>query len=692
MAISLFFFLSFTLFYTQSESLPNPELKPLLEFKSSLDPESKFLTSWTVNGDPCDGSFEGVGCNENGQVANISLQGKGLRGKISPAVSQLKNLSGLYLHYNELYGEVPAEVGNLTELVDLYLNVNNLSGEIPPAIGNLGKLQVLQLCYNQFTGSVPVQLGTLKKLNVLELQSNRFTGAIPASLGNLGMLMRLDLSFNRFFGSIPMKLADAPVLESLDIRNNTFSGNVPLALKRLNEGFLFANNPGLCGSGFMYLRPCNSSEGTNSNKPEPYGQAGKSTREIPETADLTLSNQSASTHKHQASLFIIGSLFTALTLLAISALSYTHYRRKKQKLSDQSSVDPSPRIVDPYRKKNGSPLISLEYPNGWDPLADHGRRNCSTSTNADAADAGSFDDALFHSFKFNLEEIETATQYFSETNVLGGKANSKSNSVTYKGILRDGSAVAVKSISKSSCKSDEAEFLRGLNVLTCLSHENLVRFRGFCCSRGRGECFVVCDFVPNGNLMRHLDVGADDAEDGGLVLEWSTRVSIVKGIAKGIAYLHSNKTNKPPIIHQAITAEKILIDKRYNPLLSGSGLQSLLTNDAVFSALKASAAMGYMAPEYSTTGKFTDKSDVYAFGVIVFQVLSGKRKVSNLVRMGADACRFEEYLDPNLKGRFFEYEAAKLARVAWLCTHELPVERPSMEGVVQELGKFSSCI
>jgi len=156
--------------------------------------------------------------------------------------------------------------------------------------------------------------------------------------------------------------------------------------------------------------------------------------------------------------------------------------------------------------------------------------------------------------------------------------------------------------------------------------------------------------------------------------------------------LHGYKANKPSLIHQNITAEKVLIDQRCSPLLADSGLQNLLTNDIVFSALKTSAAMGYLAPEYTTTGRFTDKSDVYAFGVIVFQVLSGKRKVTDLVRLGADACRFQDYIDPNLHGRFFEYEAAKLARIAWLCTHESPLERPSTEAVVHELGNCSSCL
>lgn len=112
-----------------------------MRLKASLDPESKLLSSWTSSDDQCGGSFEGVACNEKGQVANISLQGKGLSGKLSPAVAELRHLTGLYLHYNALYGEIPREISSLSELSDLYLNVNNLSGEIPPELGNLANLQ-----------------------------------------------------------------------------------------------------------------------------------------------------------------------------------------------------------------------------------------------------------------------------------------------------------------------------------------------------------------------------------------------------------------------------------------------------------------------------------------------------------------------------------------------------------------------
>lgn len=118
-----------------------PELTALMGLKASLDPENLHLGSWVVSADPCDGRFEGVACNGKGQVTNISLQGKGLAGKLAPEIGRLKYLTGLYLHYNSLYGEIPKEIGDLTELSDLYLNVNNLSGEIPPELGNMQNLQ-----------------------------------------------------------------------------------------------------------------------------------------------------------------------------------------------------------------------------------------------------------------------------------------------------------------------------------------------------------------------------------------------------------------------------------------------------------------------------------------------------------------------------------------------------------------------
>lgn len=160
-----------------------------------------------------------------------------------------------------------------------------------------------------------------------------------------------------------------------------------------------------------------------------------------------------------------------------------------------------------------------------------------------------------------------------------------------------------------------------------------------------------------------------------------------------MAYLHAYRANKPVLVHQNISADRVLIDQRYNALLADSGLYKLLTNDIVFSALKGSAAKGYLAPEYATTGRLAQTSDVYAFGVLLFQILSGKQEITtSSIRLAAECSNFQEFMDPNLHGRYFEYEAAKLAKIALLCSHESPFERPSMEAIVQELGNCSSCL
>ncbi|XP_044491493.1 MDIS1-interacting receptor like kinase 2 [Mangifera indica] len=668
--VILFLFLSLS--FSQAFSSPT-ELHLLMQIKDSLDPQNRFLTSWTLNADPCSSdSFYGVACNENGNVANISLQGRGLSGKIPPAIGGLKSLTGLYLHFNALYGEIPKEIAGLNELSDLYLNVNNLSGEIPPQIGNMTNLQVLQLCYNKLSGSIPTELGSLNRLSVLALQYNQLTGAIPASLGDLGMLMRLDLSFNSLFGSVPVKLANAPKLQVLDIRNNSLSGYVPPALKRLNSGFQYQNNDELCGVGFSDLKNCTQTDQSYPNRPEPFKPSGLSTKDIPESADLP--SNCGQTHcsrpsKNSHTDIILGVIGVFIALTVGGLFTFSWYRRQKQKIGSAFDTSDGRLSTDQAKelcRRSASPLISLEYSNGWDPLAKGQSGN-------------GFSQEVLESLMYNLEDVERATQCFSETNLLG-----KSNfSAVYKGILRDGSVVVVKCIAKTSCNTDEAEFLKGLKILASLKHENLVRLRGICCSQGRGECFLIYDFVPNGSLLQYLDVkqGSDK------VLEWSIRISIIHGIAKGIGYLHGKRTG---LVHQNLSAEKVLIDRRYKPVLSDSGLHKLLADDIVFSMLKASAAMGYLAPEYTNTGRFTEKSDIYAFGMIVFQILSGKRKFNQLARLAVESSKVEEFIDKNLEGKFSEPEASKLARIALLCTHESPSHRPSIENVMQELNGFSS--
>ncbi|KAI3409662.1 Protein kinase domain-containing protein [Psidium guajava] len=646
----------------------NGELGALMEIKASLDPENKILASWTSNGDPCDGSFVGVACNEHQKVDNISLQGKGLAGKVSPAVAQLRCLSGLYLHYNFLTGEIPREISNLTELTDLYLDVNNLTGSIPSEIGNMTSLQVLQLCCNKLNGTIPPEMGSLKKLSVLALQHNKLFGDIPVGLGNLQTLKRLDLSFNRITGVIPVKVADIPELQALDVRNNSLSGLVPPALKKLEERFQYQNNPGLCGFGFPSLRNCNDLD--NIANAQPGGVNTNKTVPIPESVNVkTHCNRSHCSNpwKLPQAALVAGIVSVTVTLVGAGLLTFYRYRRGKQKIGSTADASDSRLSTDHSKdlySRSASPLVCLEYSSGWDPL-DDGRYGNGLSLQAPI---------------YTLEEVESATQYFSEVNLLGRSTFSS----VYRGILRDGTTVAIRSINVTSCKSEEADFVNGLNLVTSLRHQNLIRLRGVCCSKGRGECFLVYDFAPKGTLSQYLDL-----EDGSIqVLGWPARVSIIKGIAEGIGYLHSSEANKPAVVHQNISVEKILIDQQLNPLIMDAGLPKLLANDVIYSALKISAAMGYLAPEYITTGRFTEKSDVFAFGVIIFQILSGKRQLSSSMRSAAESCAFENFIDCNLRGNFTEPEAAILGKIALGCTSELPDSRPTMFRVIEELNDW----
>lgn len=154
--------------------------------------------------------------------------------------------------------------------------------------------------------------------------------------------------------------------------------------------------------------------------------------------------------------------------------------------------------------------------------------------------------------------------------------------------------------------------------------------------------------------------------------------------------MHSSQANKRALIHKHISAEKILIDQNFNPLISDSGLYKLLADDIVFSALKVSAALGYLAPEYIITGRFTEKSDVYAFGVIILQIISGKQRLTSLMKLAAESCKFDDFIDSNLEGKFSEDEAVIMGKIALDCTNEHPDQRPTMDDVIHELRKYGT--
>jgi len=293
-----------------------------------------------------------------------------------------------------------------------------------------------------------------------------------------------------------------------------------VGLKKLREGFHYENNSELCGAQFDSLKACPDDGNDDGKMPHKPESTSVKPQQIQKTADLNRNCDTGGCSRSStlsAGAVIAGTIIIVAGAAACGLSVFSWHRRQKQKvgssvehLEGRISLDQSKETC----QRSASSLINVEYSSGWDTSSEGSQHGVRLSSEGSP------------SVRFNLEEVECATQYFSDVNLLG-----KSNfAATYKGIMRDGSVVAVKSINKSSCKSEEADFLKGLRMLTSLRHENLVGLRGFCRSRARGECFLVYEFMANGSLSQYLDVKEGDAT----VLDWATRVSIIKGIAKGM--------------------------------------------------------------------------------------------------------------------------------------------------------------
>jgi hypothetical protein len=308
------------------------------------------------------------------------------------------------------------------------------------------------------------------------------------------------------------------------LQSSELSALIIAGLKKLHQGFRFDNNLELCGSHFDSLKACpDSDEGLDDQVPRKPESTSIKPQQIPQTTSLNRNcDNGACTRPSTLSsgAVLAGTIIIVAGVAACGISVFSWHRRQKQKvgssvesLEGRYSLDQQ---KETYQKSgSASSLINVEYSSGWDTSSEGSQQGVRLSPEGSP------------SVRFNLEEVECATQYFSDINLLG----KSTFTATHRGIMRDGSVVAVKSINKSSCKSEEADFLKGLRVLTSLRHENLVGLRGFCRSRARGECFLVYEFMSNGSLSRYLDVKDGNAET--MVLDWATRVSIIKGIAKG---------------------------------------------------------------------------------------------------------------------------------------------------------------
>ncbi|KAI3466775.1 hypothetical protein Pfo_023438 [Paulownia fortunei] len=282
---------------------------------------------------------------------------------------------------------------------------------------------------------------------------------------------------------------------------------------------------------------------------------------------------------------------------------------------------------------------------------------------------------------FSLKQIKAATNNFDATNKIGEGGFGP----VYKGLLHDGTVIAVKQLSSRS-RQGNREFLNEIGMISCLQHANLVKLYG-CCIEG-DQLLLVYEYMENNSLAHVLF----DSSKSQLMLDWPTRFNICIGIARGLAFLHEESRLK--IVHRDIKATNVLLDKDLNPKISDFGLARLNEDGKTHISTKVAGTIGYIAPEYALWGYLTDKVDVYSFGIVILEIVSGKSNNNympshNFVCLLDWACHLQEsknideLVDERLGSQVNKDEVERTIKVALLCTNATPSVRPTMSEVVQ---------
>ncbi|KAL9225800.1 hypothetical protein vseg_001683 [Gypsophila vaccaria] len=291
---------------------------------------------------------------------------------------------------------------------------------------------------------------------------------------------------------------------------------------------------------------------------------------------------------------------------------------------------------------------------------------------------------------FTYQELLEATGGFSDENLLGEGGFG----CVYKGHLVDGRVVAVKQL-KIGGGQGEREFKAEVEIISRIHHRHLVSLVGYCIWESKR--LLVYDYVPNNTLYFHLH------GEGRPVMDWATRVKIAVGAARGITYLHEDC--HPRIIHRDIKSSNILIDNNYEAQVSDFGLAKLAMDADTHISTRVVGTFGYMAPEYATTGKLTEKSDVFSFGVVLLELITGRKPVDGSQPLGEESLvewarpllthaldigEFDGLVDPRLENNYIEREMFRMTEAAAACVRHSSSRRPRMGQIVRALSDSDS--
>ncbi|CAO2820800.1 unnamed protein product [Amaranthus hypochondriacus] len=536
-----------------------------------------------------------------------------------------------------LVGPIPrGTIGKLDALQVLSLRSNSLNGNIPTDIFSLPSLRSLFLQSNNFSGSIPDVLSP--SLMVLDLSFNSFNGSIPSTITNLTRLIVLDLQDNMLSGSIPNLKSSK--LKLLNMSYNKLSGKIPSSLQKFPSSSYFGNP--LCGPP---LDNCSSS----SPSPAPAALI----------YSPTLPSISKGVHSKKLSIGAIVAIAIGSTAVMVLALMIILLCCVKRKEIGDNDAD---RAKESNFKKGKSPM----------PKEDFGSGVQTAEKNKLVFFGGC-------SYNFDLEDLLRAS-----AEVLG----KGSYGTAYKAILDEGTVVVVKRLKEVGI--GKREFEQQMEMVSKVGqHPNLVPIRAYYFSKD--EKLLVYDFISGGSLSAVLH---GYGYNGKTPLDWSARVKIALGAARGILHIHSEGGGK--FIHGNIKSSNVLLSQDHEGCISDFGLPLLMNFQGI-----TSRSIGYHAPEVIETKKASQKSDVYSFGVLLLEMLTGKaplktthghNDVVDLPRWVQSVVREEwtsEVFDAELlRNPNAEEEMVHMLQVALACVARMPDMRPRMDEVVRMIEEI----
>eukprot|EP01018_Ginkgo_biloba_P039277 Gb_23729 [translate_table: standard] len=577
------------------------------------------------------------------------LNNNQLTGNISSSLfascPRIRNLA-LNVSGNHISGDISAQMlGDCKSLKRLEASFNQITGSVPSAFGNLVSLEYLDLSVNGLQGSVPPQLGQLKKLQYLLLAENNITGAIPEEIGELTSLIVLDLSSNALTGKIPEDLTKLRSLKDLFLEKNRLSGQIPNGFAKLPALMINVSYNNLSGQIPQMGKSvtCDSFKG-NQFLEHCHSALSPSQQQEPIRGPFPYASPPVEiiVHKHDRFNSIqVAALTSASAIVFVLAVLVVLFQYTRRCIPNPPG----------YRSR---------------------RKEVVTFTNIGV--------------QLSYENVVRATGNFSVGNLIGNGGFG----ATYKAELTPGFLVAVKRLSIGKFQGIQ-QFDTEIRTLGRIRHPNLVTLIGYHASKS--EMFLIYNYLPGGNLESFIH------ETSTRNVDWCILHKIALDIAEALAYLHDECV--PRVLHRDIKPSNILLDNNLNAYLSDFGLARLLGASETHATTDVAGTFGYLAPEYAMTCRVSDKADVYSYGVVLLELLSGKKALDpsfssygNGFNIVAWACmllregRARELYTTGLWDVGPHDDLVEALHLAVMCTVDSLSIRPLMRQVVERLKQI----